>query len=110
MAKYYGAIGFVDHQEETSPSVWTDIIVEHNYYGDVIEDGSRPEKGIDLNDDIRLDNMFSIIADGYALEKFFAIRYIAWMGAPWKVTDVKVKRPRLIISTGGVYNGQRPTT
>jgi hypothetical protein len=109
MAKFYGAIGFAT-QVETAPSVYTDIIVEHNYRGDVIETGSRPEKGIDLNDDIRLSNLFSIIADAYAFEKFFAIRYITWMGVSWKVTDVKVRRPRLILTTGGVYNGPKPTT
>lgn len=104
MAKYYGAIGY-GTTEETSPGVWTESIVERNYYGDVLRNTKKWEKGDGLNDNLNIGNSFSIVADAYAYEHFFAIRYITWMGTRWKVTDVEVERPRLTINIGGVYNG-----
>ena len=58
-----------------------------------------------MNDDVVLNNRIEIIADQYAYQHFFAIRYVRWMGVLWKVTNVEVKSPRLILTIGGVYNG-----
>ena len=104
MAKFYGPIGFC-LQAETAPSVWTDVNVERAYYGDVIRNMKQTEKGIDLNDNISLSNLISIIADDYAMENYLAIRYITWLGVSWKVKTVDIQRPRLILTLGGVYNG-----
>ena len=56
-------------------------------------------------DDITVRNSISIVADPYANEHFFAIRYVAWAGSLWRVTDVEVQRPRLLLRLGGIYNG-----
>lgn len=105
MAKYYGAVGYAE-TVETAPGVWeADRITERNYYGDVIRNTRRWEKGEGLNDDLNVNNTISIVADAYALNHFFAIRYVSWMGANWKVTNVEVQPPRLILTIGGVYNG-----
>ena len=63
------------------------------------------ENGSGLNDDLVLNNQLSIVADAYANQHFFAIRYVRWMGALWKITNVEVQRPRLLLTVGGVYNG-----
>jgi hypothetical protein len=107
MAKFYGPIGYGE-QVETSPGVWNETIVERNYSGDVIETTSRMRDGENLNDDLTIDNRLSIVADPFAYEKFHAMRYIKWMGALWKITSVKVQRPRLVLTIGGVYNGPTP--
>lgn len=104
MAKYCGNIGFVE-TIETSPGVWTEDITERQYRGDVISDTRRWEAGEYLNDNLVINNKISIISDPYAYRNFFAIRYVDWMGARWKVTNVEIARPRLILSLGGVYNG-----
>jgi hypothetical protein len=106
MAKFYGNIGF-GVQAETAPGVWTDVMVERPYYGDVTRNARRLESGSAVNGEITLNNMLSIVADPYANETYFAIRYAIWMGAYWKVTNVEVQRPRLILTLGGVYNGQK---
>ena len=107
MAKFYGEIGYGE-SIETAPGVWEDVITEHMYYGDVLRNTRRLDDGENLNSDITVSNSISIVADAYAYEHFFAIRYIKWMGALWSVTDVEVKSPRLILRMGGVYNGQTP--
>jgi hypothetical protein len=106
MAKFYGEIGYGE-TVETSPGVWEDVITEHSYYGDVIRNTRKLQEGEVLNDDLSVNNSISIVADEYANEHFFAIRYIKWAGSLWKVSDVEVQSPRLLLRLGGVYNGPK---
>ncbi|MCA1806977.1 MAG: hypothetical protein LC687_03870, partial [Actinobacteria bacterium] len=55
--------------------------------------------------DLSVGNSISIVADAYANEHFFAIRYIRWAGTLWTVQNVDVESPRLVLRLGGVYNG-----
>lgn len=107
MAKFYGEIGYGE-SVETAPGVWEDVVVEYTYYGDVLRNTRQLSDGENLNSDINVNNSISIVADAYANEHFFAIRYIRWAGALWKVTEVEVKSPRLNLRLGGVYNGHTP--
>lgn len=107
--KYYGAVGYgYTEQKPDDPDVWEEVLVERNYYGDLKRDTSRWVNGEHLNDNLVVNNLISIVADAFALDHFFAIRYAWWMGARWKVTHVEVQPPRLILTLGGVYNGPRP--
>lgn len=105
MAKFYGVIGYAETQE-TRPSIWEETVIERPYYGDIIRNARRLESGESVNDDITINNSISIVADPYAREHFFAMRYVKWMGTAWKVTNVEVQSPRLLLTIGGVYNGQ----
>lgn len=109
MAKFYGAIGYAD-TVKTAPGVWTDIITERNYSGEVIKNSKRNQAGENLNDDLTISNKISIIADPYAYSNCHVMKYIQWMGTKWKIITVDVERPRLILSIGGVYNGKTSTT
>ena len=104
MAKFYGVIGYGE-AVETAPGVWTDNIVEYHYYGDVIRNTRRIQEGENLNNDLSVGNSISIVADAYANEHFFAIRYIKWAGTLWIVSEVEVHSPRLTLRLGGVYHG-----
>ena len=107
MARYFGNVGYV-FTRETAPSVHTEEAIERQYYGDVISINRRLDRGEGVNDNVEIGNQFSILADAYAYENFFAIRYLTWMGQRWKVTKVTVQRPRLIIDVGGLWNGRTP--
>lgn len=110
MAKFFGEVGYGE-TEETSPGVWADVITERSYYGDVVRNMRRLEENPDkLNSDISVSNSISIVADAYANEHFFAMRYIKWAGAYWVISNVEVQRPRLILTLGGVYNGPKAAT
>lgn len=109
MAKFYGEIGYAE-TSETSPGVWTEGITERKYSGDVLRNSKRWQAGENLNDDLTVNNEISIIADPFANQNFQSMRYIKWMGAYWKITKVDVQRPRLILTIGGVYNGEKATT
>jgi hypothetical protein len=104
--KFYGEIGYGESVEDPQDSgVWSDEITEFKYYGDVIRNTRRIQEGQYLNDDLTVSNSISIVADAYANEHFFAIRYIKWQGTLWTVTEVEVQSPRLLLRLGGVYNG-----
>lgn len=104
MAKFYGIIGFAV-SEETKPGVWTESVKERTYQGDLTRTASRWEGTETLNDNVNITNQISIVADPFAYEHFSAIRYIKFLGAYWKVTNIDISYPRLNLTVGGVYNG-----
>jgi len=106
MAKYFGTIGYGE-TKETAPGVWEDVIIEKQYFGDVVRNTRQLREGDQVNNDLTVGNSISIVADAYANEHFFAIRYISWAGTLWKVSDVDVQSPRLLLRLGGVYNGPK---
>lgn len=105
MAKFYGEIGY-SKTVQTSPGVWGSEIEIKKYYGEVNKNSRRLNSSGEVNDDISVSVEISIIADPYANENFHSISYVKFMGQKWKVTNVDVQSPRLILTLGGLYNGQ----
>lgn len=104
MAKFYGKIGYAS-TVETKPGVYEEQIVERSYYGDLIRNTRRLQSADQVNDDINISNEISIVADPYATNNFHTMRYAVFMGTKWKISNVEVSYPRLILTLGGVYNG-----
>lgn len=107
MARYHGKVGYGTSVEE-SPGVFVDAIVEFTYFGDIIRNSRKLTEGDQVNADISVGNSISIVADAYARSNFADIKYVEWMGILWKVSDVEVQSPRLILSLGEVYRGPTP--
>lgn len=105
MAKFYGKIGYAN-TVETKPGVYEEQIVERSYYGDLIRNTRRLQSADQVNDDINISNEISIVADPYATNNFHTMRYAVFMGTKWKISNVEVSYPRLILTLGGVYNEQ----
>lgn len=103
MAKFYGKIGYID-SVESEPGYWEEKPVEREYYGDITRNTSRYQQEGHVNENIVINNVLSIVADPYANENFQHMRYVKWMGTKWKITNVEVQYPRLILTLGGVYN------
>lgn len=103
MAKFCGIIGY-EMTVETEPGVYEEKFVENQYYGDVIKNTRRLQDSGKVNPDFTINNQFSIVADPFANMHFHAMRYIEFMGVKWKITEVEVQYPRLILSIGGIYN------
>lgn len=104
MARFSGKVGFAE-TVETKPSVWVEQFSERHYYGDVVRSVRRLEGGTSINDNVVINDEISIVADPYARNHFFAIRYAVWQGVKWKVTNVEVLYPRLVLTLGGIWNG-----
>ena len=105
MAKWFGKIGYAE-AVEVKPGVWKEEITEREYSGDLNRNTRRLQTADQLNDDIVINNELSIISDPYAEEHFHAMRYAVLNGIKWKITNVEVRYPRLILTLGGVSNGK----
>lgn len=108
MAKFCGVIGYLENIE-TEPGIWDGSITERLYCGDLIRNYSKHESSGGVNDNVNIANEISIVSDPYAMEHMFAISYVKFqlpaLGGVWKVTNVEVAYPRLILTIGGIYNG-----
>lgn len=106
MAKFYGIIGYAE-TVETDPGVWEEEIIERMYFGDLLSNFRNLQNSGEVNDDVNIANKISIVSDPYANENFHSMRYVEFMDTRWKVTNVEVLYPRLILTLGGVYNGEQ---
>ena len=104
MAKWFGKIGF-GIVKETSPGVFKDTIEEHEYFGDVNVTVARTQGREYANDNVKINNTISIVADPFAVKNFSTIRYIVYEGVKWKMSSVEIQYPRLTITMGEVYKG-----
>lgn len=106
--RFYGAVGYATSVEAT-PGVWTDVITEINYFGDVIRATRRLDPPFSvpptLNSNLSLENQFSVLADAMAYDNFRNIRYVRWENTNWTVTSAEIVRPRLTLTIGEPWNG-----
>lgn len=108
--KWYGKVGYATCVEGTGENrgIYTDTIVEKEYYGDAINCHWKRQNSGNINDDITVSQSISIVADPFAIQHCSEIIYVEHLGTKWKVTDVEPLFPRLQLSIGGVYNGESP--
>lgn len=109
MARFFGPIGYEQEQHESEPGIWTPSgMVERNAFGAVLK---RQRKWADssegTNDNLEVTNRISIVADDYVNEHWPAIKYVKWADTYWKVVSIDIERPRVILSLGGVWNGDK---
>lgn len=105
MAKFYGKITFAK-QVESKPGVWKDQVSTREYYGDLIRNILKNQDSNQVNSNINISNEISIMADSFANENFYSMRYVEFMGTKWEISNIEVKYPRLILTIGGVYIGK----
>ena len=106
MAKWYGKVGYVI-DTETEPGIWELKATEKPYYGDLLKVRSNWVSSGTLNDNVSVTNQISIVADPFAFQNFSSIKYVEFMDAVWEITSVEPQYPRLILSIGGLWNGER---
>jgi hypothetical protein len=103
MARYHGYVGYAT-DVEAYPGVWEEQISEHEYFGDVLKNRINMQQGNVINAKITISNSISIIADPFAFEHVYAMRYVTYLGKKWSIVNVSIERPRLILTLGGLYN------
>lgn len=103
MAKFSGKVGYIK-TVETEPGVWEETAIEKQYYGDVTKNTSRYTSNGNTNDDITISNTISVVADQFASENYMHMRYVIFMNSKWKISNVELAYPRIILSIGGLYH------
>lgn len=109
MARFHGKIGYGNPAELVN-GVWSDSITERPFTGDIPNETRNLIPTNQVNDDIRMSHRISIVADAFALSNYTQIKYAEYGGVYWTVTSVSVERPRLILTLGGVWNGNNVPT
>lgn len=104
MAKWSGVIGYAGNVEVRS-GVNADSIIERPYFGDIGRNVRRLQGGTTVNDGITISNEISVISDPYAIQNFHKMRYLSYMGENWRIESAEVQYPRVIVTLGGVWNG-----
>ena len=106
MAKWHGKVGYSE-TVETAPGVWMHEDTVREYYGDILRNTTKwAGNSNSTNDNRTVNTQISIVADRFATEKFYYIKWIEFMGAKWSVDVVDpTQPPRLILTLGGVWNG-----
>lgn len=107
MAKFFGKVTYGYTAElEDQPGVWANELVTRDAIFDLIKNFHKSENNDKLNNDLVLDNKVSMLADPYAIQNFQHIKSVRFMDTEWKILTVEVQYPRLILTLGGVYNGE----
>jgi len=106
MARWYGEIGYAE-TVETSPGIWEEVVTPHMYTGDMNSLSRSIRNVSNINDNVEIGMELSIVSDPYALQHFSNMRYAEYMGVKWKIRNVTVQFPRLVLSLGEEYvNGK----
>lgn len=106
MARFSGKVGY-GISTEVEVDVYSDVITERAYKGQYVRESQTQIQADKVNNDLRMEERISIVADAWGTENWTRIKYVEVAGSFWTVTSVEVERPRLILSLGGVYSGPR---
>lgn len=105
--KYHGSVGYAVAKESADiPDTFENSIEEHIYQGDIISNRSQWKETDKINDDLTISNKISILADPYAFQNFQHIRYVTWMNSKWKVSNIELAFPRIILTINGEWNNE----
>lgn len=105
MAKWYGKVGYVAGTVEVDPGIWEEQIIERSYFGETRRNARMLQNSGQVNDNVNIGNQIRIVADPYANDHIYDMRYAEFQGARWKITNVEVEHPGLLLSLGGLYSG-----
>lgn len=108
MAKYYGKIGYAVSMEYPEDSgIWVDRVIERHHKGDVLQNYKKWQNASQVNDNFSITNQISIVADSFATANIAKMKYLILEGTAWKIVNAEIQRPRIVITLGGVYNGEQ---
>lgn len=109
MTRFKGKVGFVI-KDQYVDDVRKTIVVEREFTGEILNETLSYVQDDKVYDDKRFSERISIVAaELYDIEKYTDIRYVVKSGTRWSVVSTQAaSRPRLILSLGGVYNGEIP--
>lgn len=106
MTRFYGKVGFAN-EGSLVDGVWTEGVTERSYFGDVLTEVINPQPGDKVVSDIQVSHRIEVVADAYLMDNFVRVKFVEWSGVLWVATSATIQRPRVLLTLGGVYNGER---
>lgn len=104
MARIFLTVGFEAQVEDRAGS-YSSHFIDRPYKADLLQETDRWQQGDQIHDELTVTNRLSLVADDFAFKQIYLIRYAEMDGVRWRVSSVEVKRPRIILNLGGVFNG-----
>lgn len=101
--KWCGKIGFLT--TELEDGIYSEKIVEKTFVGEMIKNRVDVQNTNNLNDDLVLNNQISILASKFVYDNYSYMKYVEVLGVKWKIRSAEIQYPRLLLSLGGVWNG-----
>lgn len=102
--RWYGAIGYAT-DVEIKPGVWVPQIVDRKYQGSLFKNKTALQQTAEINSGITFNHSLSVIADPFAYENYYSIKYVTYLNKKWIVTNIVMEYPRMTLTLGGMYNG-----
>lgn len=103
-------IGFKDVEQETEPGVWATSTFEKKVFTDITRAYRSSEDYGVINPTIKMNLSFSFIMDNFITNNIDKLHYVVYKGVYYEISSITPEYPRLKISTGGFYNGQKGIT
>ena len=103
--KWHGKIGYAMTTEDCG--IWKDSVIEKDYKGDLTKNSVRLQTSDSVNNNLVVKDQVSVVADPFAYANFQYMKYIEIMNTMWSIESVELQYPRLLISVGGVWNGEQ---
>ena len=105
MARFSGLVGFVKMGKNPDTDIWSEESIEKRLTGDYLRvSGSFAERPYET-DDVGVDHRISLLTTKYLSDNLNYLRYIVVGDTPYKVSSYEIPRQRVMVSLGGVYNG-----
>lgn len=104
MGKYHDKIGFVIPKTVNGRTVFEPV--EVSAYGEMTQYNFKWNSDqTQLNDQIRLNNVLSIVCKPFLIQNLTYLKYVWYQGTRWSISNVQISHPRLILNIGEAYNG-----
>lgn len=92
-------------EDPQHPGVFSDAMKEIPVTGLLLREGQYPNRSVEGTvTNVALQNRISIVMDSRIEKHIFNIRWVTFEGVKFAVTSIEVKRPRIVLTLGGVYN------
>lgn len=92
-------------EDPQHPGVFSDSMKEIPVTGLLLREGQYPNRSVEGTvTNVALQNRISIVMDSRIEKHIFNIRWATFEGVKFAVTSFEVKRPRIVLTLGGVYN------
>ena len=92
-------------EDPQHPGVFSDSMKEIPVTGLLLREGQYPNRSVEgTATNVALQNRISIVMDSRIEKHIFNIRWATFEGVKFAVTSIEVKRPRIVLTLGGVYN------
>ena len=101
--RWYGNIGFAITTNKDD--IYTEEIQEKPYKGDLLKRSPRWQATDKVNDDLNITDQISVVADDFAYQNVGIMKYAELSGSKWKIVSADLQYPRIILTIGGVWNG-----